>query len=93
MLDDKMRQIRNAGKTIGAERIAVMAALNFSHELIVLQNEIKMLRESLQNQVKEIYWKVSRVLHLKITLNRFMIKGKMWRRAPKCYDLFGLLKW
>ena len=32
-LDKKMRDIRRAGKVIGAERIAVMAALNITHEL------------------------------------------------------------
>ena len=32
-LDQKMRDIRRSGKVIGAERIAVMAALNITHEL------------------------------------------------------------
>ena len=32
-LDQKMREIRRSGKVIGAERIAVMAALNITHEL------------------------------------------------------------
>ena len=33
-LDQKMREIRDAGKVIGSDRIAVMAALNISHELL-----------------------------------------------------------
>lgn len=33
-LDKKMREIRDHGKVIGADRIAVMAALNISHELL-----------------------------------------------------------
>lgn len=33
-LDDKMRQIRDNGRIIGTERIAVMAALNIAHELL-----------------------------------------------------------
>lgn len=33
-LDGKMNEIRKAGKVIGAERIAVMAALNVAHELL-----------------------------------------------------------
>ncbi len=33
-LDKKMREIRDNGKVIGADRIAVMAALNISHELL-----------------------------------------------------------
>ena len=33
-LDGKMREIRSSGKVFGVERIAVMAALNFTHELL-----------------------------------------------------------
>ena len=33
-LDQQMRSIRQSGKVIGIERIAVMAALNITHELI-----------------------------------------------------------
>ena len=33
-LDKQMRGIRETGKVIGLERIAVMAALNISHELL-----------------------------------------------------------
>ena len=33
-LDRRMREIRDAGKVAGSERIAVMAALNITHELL-----------------------------------------------------------
>jgi len=33
-LDRKMREIRDSGKVIGVERIAIMAALNIAHELL-----------------------------------------------------------
>jgi cell division protein ZapA len=33
-LDIKMREIRSSGKVFGTERIAVMAALNITHELL-----------------------------------------------------------
>jgi cell division protein ZapA len=33
-LDRRMREIRDAGKVVGNERIAVMAALNIAHELL-----------------------------------------------------------
>ena len=33
-LDRRMREIRDAGKVSGGERIAVMAALNIAHELL-----------------------------------------------------------
>lgn len=37
LLDNKMKHIRAAGRTIGVERIAVMAALNLAHELLSIQ--------------------------------------------------------
>jgi cell division protein ZapA len=33
-LDRRMRDIRDSGKVSGAERVAVMAALNIAHELL-----------------------------------------------------------
>ncbi|MCA1978129.1 MAG: cell division protein ZapA [Thiobacillus sp.] len=33
-LDEKMREIRDRGKVIGAERIAIMAGLNLAHEAL-----------------------------------------------------------
>lgn len=34
LLDRRMREIRDSGKIIGVERIAVMAALNLTHEML-----------------------------------------------------------
>ncbi len=36
-LDGKMREIRNAARSAGIDRIAVMAALNIAHEFIQLK--------------------------------------------------------
>ena len=33
LLDRRMREIRDSGKIVGSERIAVMAALNIAHDL------------------------------------------------------------
>lgn len=38
-LDRKMREIRASGKLIGADRIAVMAGLNITHELLQKQSQ------------------------------------------------------
>ena len=38
-LDEQMRQVRENGKVIGMERIAVMVALNLSNELLNKQHE------------------------------------------------------
>jgi len=34
LLNDKMREIRDSGKIVGLDRIAVMAALNLAHEVL-----------------------------------------------------------
>ncbi|MGH8752124.1 MAG: cell division protein ZapA [Burkholderiales bacterium] len=36
-LDRKMREIRDQGKVVGLERIAIMAALNVTYELLTLR--------------------------------------------------------
>lgn len=38
-LDRKMREIRGSGKVLGLERIAVIAALNISHELLGMRQQ------------------------------------------------------
>ncbi len=40
-LDRKMREIREQGKVVGVERIAVMAALNIAHELLVTRGGVE----------------------------------------------------
>ena len=56
-LDKKMRDIRDSGKVIGAERIAIMTALNLSHELLNSKNgnldigDIKRRITQMQDQI------------------------------------------
>ncbi|MDD2893110.1 MAG: cell division protein ZapA [Halothiobacillaceae bacterium] len=38
-LDGKMREIRHTGKVIGNDRVAVMAAINLTHELLQLRDD------------------------------------------------------
>ncbi len=38
-LSDKMREVRDTGKVIGMDRIAVMTALNLVHELLQSKSE------------------------------------------------------
>ncbi len=40
LLNDKMREIKNNGKIIGAEKIAVIAAINLAHDLIRTQDQL-----------------------------------------------------
>jgi cell division protein ZapA len=58
-LDHKMRDIRDAGKIVGVERIAIMAALNIAHELLNTKSgdvdvgDIKRRMFAMQNQIDE----------------------------------------
>ncbi len=39
MLDERMRNIKNSGNVLGLERIAVMAALNLTYDLMKMKTE------------------------------------------------------
>lgn len=38
LLNDKMREIRDGGKVVGLDRVAVMAALNLADEVLNMRN-------------------------------------------------------
>ena len=48
LLNDKLREIKQQGSVIGTERIAIMAALNMSHD--ILHNETLSAEHSDLNQ-------------------------------------------
>ena len=58
-LDKKMREIRDTGKVVGVERIAIMAALNLTHELLTVRSngfdigDLKRRIISMQEQIDE----------------------------------------
>ncbi len=52
ILDTKMRDIRDSGKVVGLERIAVMAALNLANELLQASAKDKVLEDTLGNRLK-----------------------------------------
>ena len=65
-VDKKMREIRNNGKVIGVERIAVMAAINIAHDMLKSQNQVQNIDmdvitrlDDLQSKINESLDKVS----------------------------------
>ena len=62
-LDRKMREIRDAGKIIGSDRIAVMAALNISHELLTQGEGSNLLDGSFATRLKGIQDKIEDALY------------------------------
>ena len=62
-LDGKMREIRSSGKVIGADRIAVMAALNITHDLLHKQEVAEVqTSSSTREQVRDLLDRVDLVL-------------------------------
>ena len=62
VLNAKMREIRDSGKVVGLDRIAVMAALNMANELLHAQAKDKALEGNLGNRLKLITERVETVL-------------------------------
>ena len=62
-LDRKMREIRDAGKIIGSDRIAVMAALNISHELLTRNSETGKIDGSIGQRIKGLEAKIEDALY------------------------------
>ncbi len=62
-LDRKMREIRDAGKIIGSDRIAVMAALNISHELLAQSSDSGKIDGSIGQRIKGIEAKIEDALY------------------------------
>lgn len=51
-LNQRMQAIKTGGKVFGLDRIAIMTALNLTHELINAQQELALLRQQ-QQQLNE----------------------------------------
>lgn len=67
-LDNKMRDIRDAGKITGVERIAIMAALNLSHEVLNTKagdidiGDYKRRINVMQNQIDDVIAEQNKLL-------------------------------
>jgi len=59
-LDENMKEIQKTGKIIGAERCAIMAALNITNDLLKLQNatmdqgRVEAKLNTLQERIDEV---------------------------------------
>jgi cell division protein ZapA len=62
LLNTKMREIRDSGKVVGLDRIAVMAALNMANELLRTQAKDEALETSLGPRLKVLSERVESIL-------------------------------
>lgn len=61
-LNAKMKEIRDSGKVVGVERIAVMAALNMAHELLQHRGRKEEYTQTIGSRVRALQDKIERAL-------------------------------
>ena len=62
LLNGQMREIRDSGKVVGLDRIAVMAALNMSNELLKLRTAEEATRSNVGTRLKALSDRADTVL-------------------------------
>ena len=62
-VDGQMREIRNSGRVIGTERIAVMAALNIANDLLTSQKSKDDASQSITRRIKSLQEKIEIALN------------------------------
>jgi cell division protein ZapA len=63
LLDSRMKEIRTSGKVMSNERIAVMAALNLSHEVLALRDKVSTDGDQIARRIKSLRDKVELALN------------------------------
>ncbi|MGQ9831686.1 MAG: cell division protein ZapA [Thermochromatium sp.] len=62
LLDGRMREIRQTGRVIGTDRIAIMAALNIAHDLIQLQRAHSSPEGDLTRRLQQLQDRINHAL-------------------------------
>lgn len=63
MLNSQMREIRDSGKVVGLDRIAVMAALNMANELLQLRARERAAQKTLGVRLKALSERADKMLN------------------------------
>ena len=61
-LNKKMREVRDTGKVVGADRIAVIAALNMANELLRLRKQDTEIQGAVSGRVKNMRERIENAL-------------------------------
>lgn len=61
-LSDKMREIRDSGKIVGVDRIAVMAALNITNEFLTEREEHSRVRRGSDERIRALVERIDEAL-------------------------------
>ncbi len=61
-LNTKMQDMKNSGRVIGSERIAVMTALNLAHDLLAYKQENQDYTSSVDTTIQRLQSKIDEAL-------------------------------
>ena len=61
-LNRKMRDVRDAGKIVGIERVAIITALNIVHDLLAQKKQKTQYIDTLNQQIRTIQSKIESAL-------------------------------
>ena len=61
-LNMKMKEVKDSGKVIGAERVAVMTALNLAHELLDYKRQNADYNSSIDKTIQRLHNKLDEAL-------------------------------
>ncbi len=62
LLNSRMRELKEGGNVIGTDRIAVMAALNMTHEMIEIKDDSSSVSESMSKRLRKMQEKIEDAL-------------------------------
>ncbi|RMG30600.1 MAG: cell division protein ZapA [Gammaproteobacteria bacterium] len=62
-LNSRMKEIRDSGKIIGLDRIAVMAGLNLAHELLEQKQRRQSYHQVISNRIRNLQEKIELALN------------------------------
>lgn len=62
LLNVKMKELKDSGKVIGAERIAVITALNLAHELLAYKQENDVYNSNIDYAIQRLQSKIDNAL-------------------------------
>jgi cell division protein ZapA len=62
-LTEKMREIRDTGKIVGIDRIAVIAALNIAHELLEMRNGRDDFQSNISDRLRSLQQKIDSAIN------------------------------
>lgn len=54
VLNEKMREVRDSGKVVGLDRIAVIAALNLTHDMLRLRSRDRRVESEFSGRVRAL---------------------------------------